>query len=74
MVGIAGEGHLNHGRITSKNGRASRCRHCSTSRMTEVDGHSSQWMHLSEYTNYAWVSQVLVSWLMCARCLQDRNQ
>ena len=26
-----------------------RCRHCCISWMTEVNGHSSQWMHLSEY-------------------------
>ena len=35
----------------SRNGQASRCRHCCTSRMTEVDGQSLQRMHLSEYPN-----------------------
>ena len=56
---------VNHGRTTSRNGRASRCRYCCSSRMTEVDGQSSQQMHLLECPNDAWMSRVLVykSWV-----------
>ena len=50
MVVISKEDLVNHGRTTLRNGQ-----------MTEVDGQSSQHMHLSEYLNDAWASQVLVS-------------
>ena len=49
MVVVAEEDLINHGRATSKNGQASRCRHLCTSQMTEVDGQSSQRMHLLQY-------------------------
>ena len=47
-VVVAEEDLVNHGRKTARNGQASRCRHCCSSRMTEVDGQSSLQMHLSE--------------------------
>ena len=46
---------------TSKNGQASRRRHCCASRMTDVDGQPSQQRQLSEYPNDARASRVLVS-------------
>ena len=46
MVVIAQEDLINHRSTTSRNGQASRCRHCCASRMTEVNGQSSQQMHL----------------------------
>ena len=60
MVGVTEEDHINHGRTTSRNGHASRCRHRCASQMTEADGQSSQWRHLSEYPSDAWASRVLI--------------
>ena len=53
MVVVAEANLLNHRRRTSRNRQASRCCHCCTSQMTEVDGQSSQQMHLSECPNDA---------------------
>ena len=63
MVVVAEEDLVNHGMTTTKNGHASRCRHCCASQMTEVDEQSSQQVHLSKYPNDAWASRVLVSYL-----------
>ena len=60
MVVVKKKDLINHGRTTSGNGQASRCRHCCASQVTEVDGQSSQRMHLSELPNKAWTSRVLV--------------
>ena len=60
MVVVAEEDLVNHVRTTSRNEQASRYRHCCASRMIEVDGQSSQRMHLSEYPNEAWTSRALV--------------
>ena len=38
MVGVAEEHRLNHGKITSRNAQASRCRHCCTFYTTMVAG------------------------------------
>ena len=57
------ESWVHHGRTTSRNGQASRRRHCCASRVTEVGGQSSHRMHLLEYLNDAWASRVLVSYL-----------
>ena len=46
---VAEEDCVNHGRTTPRNGQASRCRHCRTLQMTEVDVQSSQQVHLLEY-------------------------
>ena len=61
MVVIIEEDLVNHGRASSRNRQASRCRHCCASRMTQVTGQSLQWMHLSEYSSDVWASRVLVS-------------
>ena len=61
MVVVVKEDLVNHGRTTSRNGQASRCHHWCASRMTEVDGQSSQQMHLSEYLNDARASRVLLN-------------
>ena len=45
---VAEEDLGNHGRTAARDGQASRCLHCCVSRITEVDGQSSQRMHLSE--------------------------
>ena len=62
VIVVIEEDQVNHERTTPRIGQASRCRHCCSSRITEVDGRSSQQMHLSEYTNDAWASRVLISW------------
>ena len=49
IVGVAEVNRVNHWNTTSRNGQASRCRHCCASRMTEADGRSSHRRHLSEY-------------------------
>ena len=61
MVDVAEEVLVNQGWTTSRNEQASRCRHWCTSRMTKVDGQSSQRMRLLEYPKDAWASRVLVS-------------
>ena len=43
-----------------KNGQASKCHHCCTSQMTEVDEQSPQQMRLLEYAKDALVSLVLI--------------
>ena len=60
-VVVVEENLINHGRATSKNGQASRCRHCCASWMTQVNGQSLQQMRLSENPNDAWASRALVS-------------
>ena len=65
---VADEGLVNRRRTTLGNVQASRCRHCCASHMTEVDGHSSQRMHLSEYPKDAWASRVLISELIVINC------
>ena len=57
---VAEEDRANHRTTTSRNGQASQCSHCCTSRMTEVDGESSDRRHLSEYPNDAWASRISV--------------
>ena len=37
-IGAAAEDRINHPGTTTRNGQASRCRHCCALRMTEVDG------------------------------------
>ena len=64
MVVVAGEDLVNHGRTTSSNEQASWCHPCCASQMTELDRHSFQHMHLSEYPNDARASRVLVITLM----------
>ena len=64
MLVVAEEDLVNHEKSTSRNGQASRCRHCCTSPMTEADRQSSQQMHMSEYPNDAWASRVLVSYFV----------
>ena len=44
---------VNHGRITSRNGHASRCRHCCASRLTEVSGQSPERMQ-RRVTGISW--------------------
>ena len=62
MVFVAEEDFANHGRATSTNGQASRCRHCCASRITDVDGQSSQQMYLLVYPQRTtWASRVSVS-------------
>ena len=63
MVVVTEKDLVHHGMTTSRNGQASRCRHCCASLivMTEVDGQSSQQMHLSQFLNDAWASRVLGS-------------
>ena len=48
-VVVAEEDFAYHGRTTSRNGQANRWRHCFALRMTQINGLSSQQMHLSEY-------------------------
>ena len=64
MVVITEKDLVNHGRKTSRKREAIWCRHCCASRMKEVDGQSSQQMHLSEQPNDAWASRVFVSLLV----------
>ena len=47
IVDVEEEDLVNHRRTASMNGQASR--HCGASRMTEVDGQSSQQLHLLKY-------------------------
>ena len=63
MVGVVEEDRINHGTTTSMNGQASRSHHCCASWMTEVNGQSSQWRHLSKCPSDARVSQILVGYL-----------
>ena len=49
VIVVAEEDLVKHESTTSGNGHTIRCRHCCTSRMTVVDGRSSQQMHLSKY-------------------------
>ena len=63
VVVVAEKYLINHARTTPRNGQPCRCRHCCASRMTVVDGQSSQRRHLSEYLNDACASRVLVSQL-----------
>ena len=63
---VAEEDSVNHGGTISRNGKACRCR-CCTSQMTEVCGRPLLQRGLLEYPNDAWASQVLVS-SACAAC------
>ena len=56
MVVVAEEDHVDYGRTTSRNGQASRRRHCRASQTTEVDGQVSQQMQLSEYLRVRGIS------------------
>ena len=60
ILGVAKEHRVYHGRTTTRNRQACRCRNCCAWRMTEGDGQSSQRKHLSEYSNDAWASRVLI--------------
>ena len=59
MVVVAEKDLVNHGRTTSTNGQANRCRRCCVLLMIEVHGRSSQRMHPSEYPNDAYASSVV---------------
>ena len=74
---VAEEDLVNHGGTTSRNVQASRCWHCCTSQMIEVDGQSSQRMYpwasltgISQLVNYI----LLLLWLclLISKSLRSR--
>ena len=67
MVVVADEDLVNQGRTISRNGHASRCRHCCASQITEIDGQSDYNL------NRRFRDRPPCGWILARNCFVTQN-